>query len=357
MQQETEDWVENARMLTDSARAIVVSDGTFERVRRARFQAPGFSPNVWSSIADMGWLGIRTREDIGGLALGLRETVALSGLLGRGLVPEPFIAVIFALNLLQRAGLKAEMGAVLTGSKIVVPAWQARRDSMDLMGGIEVREGRLRGAKIAVCCGVGADAFAVITPEGLALVPRDAAGLTITPVTMHDGTFQATLSFENVACDIHSIDAPQDSLFEAMLLHAGYLLGVAEQAFEITLDYLRVRKQFEAPIGSFQALQHRATEIQVQRELARAAIGAAAASIDLGQPSERSCMAVLRARSRAGGLARLVAREAVQMHGAIGNTDEADIGLFVRKAMVEAGQFAPEFRLREQFMALRKAAA
>lgn len=357
MQQEPEDWVENARMLTESASAVVPFDGTIERVRKARFHAPGFSRDVWANIVDMGWLGIRISEDSGGLALGLRETVVLSGLLGRGLVPEPFIAVTFALNLLQDAGLVAEIDAVLSGAVIVVPAWQARPDSLDVMGGTEIFGGRLRGAKIAVCGGAGADVFAVTTPDGLALVPRDAAGLTVTPVPMHDGTFQATLNFDNVTCDIHPIGATQDRLSEAMLIHAGYLLGVAERAFEITLDYLRMRKQFEAPIGSFQALQHRATEIQVQRDLARAAIGAAAASIDLGQSPERSRMAVLRARSRAGGLARLVAREAVQMHGAMGYTDEADIGLFVRKAMVEAGQFAPEFRLREQFMALREAAA
>ncbi len=86
-------------------------------------------------------------------------------------------------------------------------------------------------------------------------------------------------------------------------------------------------------------------------------IDAAATALDAGQAQRRTRMAVLRARTRAGGLARLVAREAVQMHGAMGYTDEADIGLFTRKLMVEAGQFAPEFRLRAQFMALREAAA
>lgn len=95
----------------------------------------------------------------------------------------------------------------------------------------------------------------------------------------------------------------------------------------------------------------------MQLELTRAAIGAAAAALDLAQDPVRTRMAVLRARTRAGGLARLVAREAIQMHGAIGYTDESDIGLFAKKAMVEAGLFAPEFRLKERFMALRDAAA
>ncbi|MCB2101719.1 MAG: hypothetical protein KDE22_12660, partial [Rhodobacterales bacterium] len=103
--------------------------------------------------------------------------------------------------------------------------------------------------------------------------------------------------------------------------------------------------------------QHRATEIKVQMELARAAIGTAAAALDRGGDPGRARLGVLRARTRAGGLARLVAREAIQMHGAIGYADESDISLYARKAMVEAGRFAPEFRLRDHFMRLRTAAA
>ena len=356
MPEETDDWAENARMLVESASAVVPPDGSLERVRRARFQAPGFSREVWSTMADMGWLGIRVSEDAGGLGLGLRETVALATVLGRGLVPEPFISATFALNLLEAAGLDASLGTALRGEAVIVPAWQSRPDAMDPFCDIKRTGGRLHGTKIAVSGGAGADLFAVTTADGLALVPRDAKGLTITPVPMHDGTFQAMLTFDAVASATHPCASIEDRLSEAMLLHSGYLLGTSERAFEMTLEYLRTRRQFDAAIGSFQSLQHRATEIKVQLELARAAIGAAAASLDQGDPARRSRMAVLRARARAGGLARLMAREAVQMHGAIGYTDEADIGLFVRKAMVEAGQFAPEFRLREQYMAFREEA-
>jgi alkylation response protein AidB-like acyl-CoA dehydrogenase len=304
----------------------------------------------------MGWLGIRVREDAGGLGLGLREAVALSRILGRGLVPEPVLPASFALSLLQGAALGTAIEDVLGGTRIVVPAWQSESDGMDPLDGVEMKGDRLYGAKFAVSGGAGADLFAVTTPEGLVLVPRDTPGLTITPLPMHDGTFLAQLAFDAVACEVHHCASVEDSLYAAMLLHAGYLQGVSQRAFEITLDYLRIRKQFDVAIGSFQALQHRATEIKVQLELARASIDAAASAFDLGQEPARSRQAVLRARARAGGLARIVAREAVQMHGAIGCTDEADIGLFVRKAMVETGQFAPEYRLRERFMALREAA-
>ncbi|MCA8932957.1 MAG: acyl-CoA dehydrogenase family protein [Rhodospirillaceae bacterium] len=357
MEPALEEWVENVRMLTESAGAVVPADGTLARVRAARFTEPGFSREVWATIVEMGWLGICLGEEAGGYGLGLREAVALTGLLGKGLVPEPVIPATLALRLLEQAGADAIPGEVLAGESVLLAAWQATPDGLDPRAGVEVAGGRLTGTKIAVAGGAGADAFAVTTPVGVAVVPCDAEGLSVTPLLMHDGTFHARLDFAAVPCAVLACPDMEASLYEAVLLHAGYLLGLSEQAFEITLDYLRIRKQFEVPIGSFQALQHRATEIKVQLELARAAIGAAAASLDLGQHPARARMAVLRARTRAGGLARLVAREAIQMHGAIGYTDESDIGLYAKKALVEAGLFAPEFRLKERFMALRDAAA
>lgn len=354
VQQEPDDTVENIRMLSESASAVVPDDGSLHRIRAARFQFPGFSGEVWTTLTEMGWLGLRIGEHAGGLDLGVREAMALSRILGAGLVPEPFLPSLFALGLLEAANAEDRIGAVIGGEVIVVPAWQSAPNAMDLSGGVTVTGGRLNGTKIAVAA--GADLFVVTTPDSLALVPCDAEGLTINPLQMQDGTFRSKLQFDAVPCETHPCASMQGCFYEAMLLHAGFLQGTAERAFDITLEYLRTRTQFDVPIGSFQALQHRATEIKVQLELARAAIDAAALAIDQGQAGDRLHMAVLRARARAGVLARLMAREAVQMHGAIGYTDEADIGLYVRKLMVEAGQFAPEDQLRAQFMTFREAA-
>lgn len=354
MQQQPDDTVENIRMLSASASAVVPVGGSFDRIRAARFHYPGFSRDTWMAVAEMGWLRVRLREEAGGLALGVREAMALSRIFGAGLVPEPFLSSLFALSLMEAAAAGSGIGAVVEGETIVAPAWQSAPNSLDPAGGVSVKDGRLHGTKVAVAA--GADIFAVTTSAGLALVPCDADGLTIKRVPMHDGTFREELHFDAVPCEIHICETAQGCLYEAMLLHAGFLQGTAERAFEMTLEHLRLRTQFDASIGSFQALQHRATEIKVQLELSRAAIDAAAAAFDRGR-TEQFLMAILRARSRAGGLARLMAREAVQMHGAIGYTDAADIGLFVRKLMVEAGQFAPEYQLRSQFMSLREAAA
>jgi alkylation response protein AidB-like acyl-CoA dehydrogenase len=355
MQQEPDDTVENNRMLIESASAVVPDDGSLDRIRAARFQAPGFSREVWTTLTDMGWLGLRVGEAAGGLGLGVREGLALSRVLGAGLVPEPYLPNLLALSLMEAAKVGDRIEAVMGGDVIIVPAWQSAPNVMDLTGGVVVTGGRLNSAKIAVAA--GADLFAVTTPDGVALVPCDAEGLTINPLQMQDGTFRSELQFDAIPCETHPCASMQGCLYEAMLLHAGFLQGTAERAFDITLEYLRTRTQFDVPIGSFQALQHRATKIKVQLELARAAIDAAALAFDQGQAGDLLQMAVLRARARAGVLARLVAREAVQMHGAIGYTDEADVGLYVRKLMVEAGQFAPEYHLRAQFMTLREAAA
>ncbi len=352
MTTQSEEWAENIRMLVESAGAVVPEDGSLDRIRAARHQAPGFERDVWSTMGEMGWLAILSNEDVGGLGLGLREAVALCAVLGRGLVPEPAVSALHAIRLTEQAGAVPQ--DALTGDIVMVAAWQSSPLSLEPSKGVELTDGTLSGTKIAVDGGTGADVFAVTTPQGLVLVPRDAAGLTSTAIPMHDGTICAELHFDRVAATSLPCPDVDNPLYEAMLLHAGYLMGVSEQAFEITLDYLRVRKQFDVPIGSFQALQHRATEIKVQLELARAAIHAAATALDHKAEATVAQMSVLRARTRAGGLARLVAREAVQMHGAIGYTDEADIGLYTRKVMVAAGQYGSDAPLRSQFMALRE---
>ena len=352
MQSEPDDWVENVRMLEASLGAVVPEDGSLLRVREQRGNGAGFDPTTWRIIAEMGWLALRTKEDDGGLGLGLREATALCAGLGRGLVPEPVISAILALRLMSAAGVGAPEAA-LTGETIMLAAWQGGASDCDPTAGVTVSDGRLNGRKIAVEGGLGADIFVVTLAEGIAVVPKDTPGLTVTGQQMHDGTFLAQLDFADVSAEVLPCAGMTTFVREAMLMHAAYLMALSERAFEITLDYLRMRKQFDVPIGQFQALQHRATEIKVQLELARAAIGAAGRMLDRSEDWHLAQMAILRARSRAGGLARLMAREAIQMHGAIGYTDEADIGLFARKAMVSAGRYGVDTDLRRQFSAMR----
>lgn len=340
----TEEWIENARMMVDSARAVVPGDGSVERVRKTRFQGAGFDREVMRQVAELGFFLIRVEEDEGGFGLGMRETCELMRVLGGGLLPEPVLSSMMSGALLQSALPET----VRTGEEVIVMAWQDQTGSLSWAGG--ARGGTIDGHKVNVPGAEGADLFAVITSNGVALVPRDAAGLAVTGAETLDGGRIGSLSFASVDVEFLPCERIKAVLEDATLGHSAYLMGLAERALDITLDYLRMRKQFGQPIGSFQSLQHRATEMKIQLELSRAAIFATARRFDTGADPMTRAQSVARCKLRAAQMTMLVMREAVQMHGAMGITDEADIGLYVRKAMTEVNFFGPP-RVHRQILA------
>ena len=323
---------ENLRLIRDSAGSIAPPGGSLTRIRALRFHPPGFDRAVWAEICAMGWPGLRVAEADGGSGLGMAAFCTLAEELGAGLVPEPLIGAVMAARVLQGKAL----GELLSGSQLILPAWQ---ESAGLAAAAAERTvlsgGRVSGRKLFVVSASGADAFLVSVRGGLALVARDAPGLALTLQPTQDGGHFATLDLQDtpaipVAGDLH------EAIEEATLALAAYLLGVMQRAFAITLDYLRTRQQFGRPIGSFQSLQHRAADLSIQVALTRASVEAAAAVLDGDATPARRQAAVSQAKARAGSAALLVTRQAIQLHGGIGYTDEADIGLFLRKAMVLA---------------------
>ncbi|MGO4852213.1 acyl-CoA dehydrogenase family protein [Phaeovulum sp. W22_SRMD_FR3] len=335
-----EDWAENARMIVDSARAIVPADGALERIRRLRGVGPGFDRAVVAEAGALGLFLMRVPEAADGLGLGMRETCALMQVLGRGLVPEPIGATIMAGALLGAAFPEA----AATGAAVMVTAWQDRPGTLDWHGG--AASGRLSGTKIAVPGAAGADLFAVLTGAGVAIVPRDAKGLTVESAATLDGGQIGVLRMDAVDAPLLPCPTAGAVIEDAVLAHSAYLLGLAERAFEITLDYLKVREQFGRPIGSFQALQHRATEMKIRLELLRAAVAATARRFDTGATAVIRARDANRCKLRAAETTLLILREAVQMHGAMGITDEADIGLYVRKAMTVSNLFGAPHAVR-----------
>ncbi len=334
----SEEWVENARMIVESARAIVPADGSLDRVRKARFEGVGYDRATMVQAGELGLFLMRVSEEAGGLGLGMRETCEMARVFGRGLLPEPVLPAITAGALLQENLPEAAM----TGAQVITCAWQDATNSLDWKGDIKV--GKLSGSKVAVQGAAGADLFAVVTDQGVAVVPREA--VTVESTETLDGGQFSTVLFDAIDVEIHPCPNAQAVLEDARLAHSAYLLGLSERALEITLDYLRVRKQFDKPIGSFQALQHRTTEMKTSMELSRAAIFATARRFDTGADASTRRKGAARCKLRAAELAMLVSREAVQMHGAMGITDEADIGLFVRKAMTEASLFGTPRAMR-----------
>lgn len=316
---------ERLRLIRDSAASLVPRDGDLNRVRRQRFQAPGVGRAAWAEVCAMGWPGLRLAEAQGGSGLGMAEYAALLEELGRGLLPEPLIEASLVAPLLPQA----ERDALLAGERLILPAGigyegAAARPLW--------RDGALRGEVAHVHLGAAADAWLVACDQGLALVESYAEGLELRSEPAQDGGHLARLRFDGTPARL--LQAPPPALDEAALACAAYLVGAMDAAFERTREYLGVRSQFGRAIGSFQALQHRMVDLKIQIELARAMVAEAAAAIDADAPAHQVQRLVSTAKVRASEAALLVTRQAIQLHGGIGYTDEADIGLFLRRAMV-----------------------
>ena len=343
----SEERFENIRMIRDSA-ATFAPAGELERVRGLRYQERGFDAEVWREIAGNGWVGLSLAEDKGGAGLGMAEYCALLEVLGAALLPEPFVPAVLAARVLGGEPLAAQ----LSGDKLLLPALEEQVECvLTAQEATQFKAGRVSGRKINIPMAAGADGFLVTTPQGLALVDARADGVELRVLGTQDGGHFGTLTLRGAPAQLLALDADAlaDALDEASLGTAAYLLGAAEQAFNLTLDYLRTRKQFGQAIGSFQTLQHRAVDLKLQLSLWRASLDAAAAVCDACAPVAQRRAAVSRAKARAADASLLVTREAIQLHGAIGYTDECDVGLYLRKAMTLANLFGSSAQHRRRY--------
>ena len=334
--------LENLRLIRDSAVAIASRD--LRRVRALRFTEPGWDPAVLREIGAMGWIGLRVPEAAGGAGLGMAELCVVMEECGTALTPEPLLPCATAARLHPDP-------ALLAGERVIVPAWQERPDALGAMPDTVFRDGVVTGRKLFVPAAAGADAFLVTTRDGLALVERAATGVSLETARLQDGGHVATVDFAGASGTALSGD-PAEALEEATLATAALLLGVMGRAFALTLDYLRTRQQFGKPIGSFQSLQHRAADLKLQLELTRASVESAAATLDAESPRAVRQAAVSRAKARAATAGMLVTRQAIQMHGGVGYTDEYDIGLYLRRAMVLSNAFGSAAAHRARFARL-----
>ncbi|WP_043837627.1 acyl-CoA dehydrogenase family protein [Muricoccus aerilatus] len=341
-----EDRVQSLRMIRDSAAAVMPADGGLGRVRALRFTLPGIDPAVWGSMGSMGWIGLRLPEEAGGIGLGMAEACALQEELGRALVPEPLVPGALSARLLAAAGDTALLPSLLAGENLVLTAWQQSADSLEAPGDPEAPR-----LFIPMAAAAGTVLLPVREGNGLALYAVEGTRATIlkTQDGGHVGSLAPSLAgARRVAADVSA--AMDLALDEAALGTAAYLLGLMERCFEMTLDYLRARQQFGKALGSFQALQHRAADLKIQIVLTRASVEGAAADLNAGAAGDARRALVSRAKARAAEAALRVTREAVQLHGAIGYTDEYDIGLFLRKAMVTANAFGSAALHRARYM-------
>jgi acyl-CoA dehydrogenase len=309
-------------------------------------------------MAELGWVGIAFPEEHGGAGLGFSELVVVLEELGRTLAPEPFLStVLLAGQALLLSGDSARAAAwlprVCKGEAILALAQQEAKGRYDLAA-VETRAERagagfrIQGEKIQVLDGHVADAFVVVTrtaggpreAKGLTLflVPQGAAGLTVTRQMRLDGRNAALVRLDGVSvaaeAALGAVDAGHALLVEvvdrATVGLCAEMLGGMQQAFALTVEHLKSRLQFGVPIGSFQALKHRAANVFIELELAKSAVMAAARAVDAGDPDLAKLVSLTKARCSDAYL--LAVNEGVQMFGGVGMTDEYDIGFYLKRA-------------------------
>jgi alkylation response protein AidB-like acyl-CoA dehydrogenase len=344
---------EDQAMLRDTARGFMAEEGAIaKQLRRYRDMGckDGFGHALWRQFGEMGFTGILADEADGGLGLGHVEAGIVLEEIGRNLTPSPFlVTAVAAVEALRGTAMRERwLPGILAGETVAALAVdEGRKHRPDAIAMTAERAGngfRLTGAKGFVVQGASADFFIVAAraEEGVTLfaVEKGADGLDIEGVRLADSSIGARMEFAGVEVDADAVIGEVGGgeavlgrvLNAARAGAASEMVGVASGAMDMTVDYLRQRKQFGRPIGEFQALQHRAAHLYCELEIARAAALKAQQLLDEGSPEAETMVSV--AKAKAGRVSTLAVQEGVQMHGGIGMTDEYDIGLYMKRDRV-----------------------
>lgn len=364
---------EEQTLLGQAAKDFATARSPLSRARKLR-ATEDFSRDVWSEMASLGWLGLVVDEDYGGAGLGYRYLMVVLERLGRTLAPEPILSTALiaatALELGGSSSLQKEyLPALAEGKHVYALAHQEAHSrfslaALDTWADVSPGGFSLQGEKTHIADGSVADQFLVSAraPDGVALflVGKNAKGVTVHKESRIDGRSCATVRFENVHVGRDArlgAEGRGHRLLERVIDAgtagiAAEMLGAMSAVFEMTLDYLKTRVQFGVPIGSFQALQHRAARLFVEIELARSAVMYAHGVLDGLDPNASASRAVSVAKAKCSDAFMLVAHEALQMHGGIGMTDEHDVGMFLKRARVCEMTFGDSAYHRDRFARL-----
>ncbi|MEE2525008.1 acyl-CoA dehydrogenase [Hyphobacterium sp. HN65] len=351
---------EEEQMLRDSAKAFLEEKSPVSELRRLRDEGckDGFRHAVWQEMGEMGWNGIVIPEEYGGVDMGFTAAGLILQEMGKTLAATPFLASsILCATALRMGGTDAQksehLPKIAAGEKVYALAVdeKARHDanSIEATASKDGNGFKLSGKKRHVVCGNGADILIVAARTddgsiGLFLVDPSAQGVTRTLRRSIDSQAPADIDFDEVKLDGDALLSETDdgrALLDAVLnagraCLAAEQLGVAEEAFERTIDYIKEREQFGQKIGSFQGLQHRAAHLLTEVEMTQSLVMKALRQLD--ESPSQAPLWIAAAKAKATKVGRLAAAEAIQMHGGVGMTDEYEIGFFYKRAQA-AGEF------------------
>ena len=350
---------EEQQMLKESAKGFLAEHAPISEVRAQRDSGSelGYSTALWGKMSDMGWAAILVPEEFGGLEFGHVGMGQIVEETGRTLTASPLLSTaILGVSLINLAGSESQktkmLGKIASGNltlALAIDEGKHHSPAHTKMSACE-NEGSyvLNGTKRYVIDGSSADSLLVVTRtsgnsgdlKGISLfiVNSNTKGINIERTNMVDGHNSSIITFTDVHVDENSLLGEVDRGFRPLSaaldvanVHlACELLGIAQESFDITLKYMKERKQFGALIGSFQALQHRAAHWWSEIELCKSIVLKALQSLDAGDAKSPALASI--AKAKLCEVVELSTNEAIQLHGGIGMTDEYDIGFFIKRA-------------------------
>jgi len=368
------DLSEEQRLLKESVDGLLTDCYDFDQRKKYMAEKGGWSKGVWSRLAEQGLLGLPFSEADGGFGAGGVETMIVMEALGKALVLEPYLATVVIGGGFLRHGGSADQKAthipgVIDGSKTFAFAQLEKNSRYDLqdVSTTAKRKGAgwvIDGEKLVVLNGETADMLLVTARTkggqrdrdgiGIFLVPGNARGIAKKGYPTQDGLHAADISFTAVEVGADAvIGDPENGLpliervvDEARTALCAEAVGAMDESLKTTIEYLKTRKQFGVPIGSFQTLQHRAADMFVAVEQARSMSMFATMASEFDDAKERAT-AVAAAKVQIGKSAKFIGQQSIQLHGGIGMTQEAKIGhYFKRLTMIENTFGDTDYHLR-----------
>ncbi|MDI3567580.1 pimeloyl-CoA dehydrogenase small subunit [Bradyrhizobium sp. Arg816] len=354
---------EEQRLLKESIDGLLGNAYDFEQRKKYIKEKGGWSRGIWSRLAEQGLLGLPFADTEGGFGGGAVETLIVMEALGRALVLEPYLPTVVIGGGFLRQGGSTEQKAVhipsiIHGRSTFAFAQLEKHSRYDL-NDVATSAKRnadgwiIDGEKFVVVNGANADVLIVTvrtkgaqrdqTGLGVFLVPSTADGISKKSYPTQDGLHAADVTFKGVEVgDEAVIGDPEDALpliervvDDARTALCAEAVGLMDESLKTTVEYMKTRKQFGVPIGSFQSLQHRAADMFVALEQARSMSMFATMAASFDDNTERA-MAVAAAKVQIGRSGKFIGQQSIQLHGGIGMTMEAKIGhYFKRLTMIE----------------------
>ncbi|MEQ3724219.1 acyl-CoA dehydrogenase [Alcanivorax sp.] len=354
---------EEQQMLADSAKRFVRDNSNVETHRQNKKLMP-LNESTWQQLAELGWLAVPFEEEHGGMGMGPLETMVLLEALGEGLIMSPYIAtVVLGGGFLRRADASTQaktIPALIEGRlQLAFAAEEYERvftlENTALQAQVKGDEVVLNGTKASVMNGDQADLLVVLArTEGqpgdkhglsLFLVDANAEGVERVPHRMVDGRQGAEIRFSNVmvsgAAGIGELnkgyDVAKAVLQEGLLALSAESVGSMSVLLNDTVEYTKTRKQFGVPIGKFQVLQFRMTDMFIAMEQTRSLL--LASTLKYVEGHDDADKAVYAMKAQLGRAGRKIGQEAIQIHGGMGMTDELGVGHFVKRLTAADGLF------------------